>query len=146
MLKLTVEALFLHYVGHGFFAHIDQDKCTACGACAKACPKGVIELRSKGFKDRRVYVACINRDKGAVTRRACTAGCIGCGKCVKVCNFGAIAVENNVAYIDFEKCKMCRKCVDECPVNAIHAVNFPPKPVISQTAPVDIAAKAGDAQ
>jgi ferredoxin len=40
-------------------------------------------------------------------------------------------VENNVAYIDFTKCKLCKKCVAECPTGAIHAVNFPvikPKP------------------
>jgi ferredoxin len=36
-----------------------------------------------------------------------------------------------VAYIDFTKCKLCKKCVAECPTGAIHAVNFPvikPKP------------------
>ena len=27
---------------------VDQDKCTACGACAKACPKHIIEIRNKG--------------------------------------------------------------------------------------------------
>jgi Fe-S-cluster-containing hydrogenase component 2 len=107
---------------------VDQDKCTGCGACAKACPKGVIELRNKGVKDRRVYVSCINKDKGAVARKACKAACIGCGKCAKICPFGAITVENNVAYIDFTKCKLCTKCVAECPTGAIHAVNFPPKP------------------
>ena len=29
--------------------------------------------------------------------------------------------------IDFNICKLCRKCVAECPTGAIHAVNFPPK-------------------
>ena len=29
------------------------------------------------------------------------------------------------AYIDFEKCKLCRKCVSVCPTNAIHEINFP---------------------
>lgn len=108
-------------------AEVDEDKCTACGACVKACPKGIIELRNKGKNNRRVYVACMNKDKGAVTRKACEAGCIGCGKCVKTCPFEAITLENNLAYIDYNKCKMCRKCVDECPQGAIHAVNFPPR-------------------
>lgn len=108
-------------------AEVDEDKCTACGACVKACPKGIIELRNKGKNNRRVYVACMNKDKGAVTRKACEAGCIGCGKCVKTCPFEAITLENNLAYIDYNKCKMCRKCVDECPQGAILAVNFPPR-------------------
>ena len=106
---------------------VDGDKCVACGACVKACPKGIIELRNKGPKDRRIWVSCVNKDKGAVARKACSAACIGCGKCAKECAFGAITVENNVAYIDFTKCKMCRKCVAACPTHAIHELNFPPR-------------------
>lgn len=106
---------------------VDEDKCTACGACVKACPKLVIELRKKGPKGRRIFVECISKDKGAVTRKACSSGCIGCGKCVKVCPFEAITLENNLAYIDFQKCRLCRKCVGECPTGAILEVGFPPK-------------------
>ena len=112
---------------------VDQDKCTACGACVKACPKNVIKLRNKGPRGMRVFVSCINKDKGAVARKACTAACIGCSKCAKVCAHDAIVIENNLAYIDFAKCKLCKKCVAECPTGAIHAVNFPvikPKPAV----------------
>ena len=110
---------------------VDEEKCTACGACAKACPKNIIEIRNKGRRNMRVFVSCVNKDKGAVARKACKAACIGCSKCAKVCPFEAITVENNLAYIDFTKCKLCKKCVAECPTGAIHAVNFPvvkPKP------------------
>ena len=106
---------------------VDESKCTACGACAKACPRSIIEIRPKGKNSRRVYVQCVNKDKGAVARKACAAACIGCGKCVKVCPFEAITLENNLAYIDPAKCKSCRKCEMECPQNAIIAVNFPPR-------------------
>lgn len=112
---------------------VDEEKCTACGACMKTCPKKVIELRNKGPKGRRVFVSCINKDKGGVARKACSAACIGCGKCQKACPFGAIKVENNLAYIDFELCRSCRKCVTECPTGAIHDVNFPtPAPVAAK--------------
>ena len=107
---------------------VDPDKCTACGACVKACPKNIIELRKKWPKDRAVYVGCVSKDKGAVVMKACKAGCIGCGKCEKVCQFGAITVENNLAYIDPQKCKLCRKCVNECPTGAIKLVNMEPLP------------------
>ncbi len=121
---------------------VDDEKCTACGACVKACPKNVIELRKKGPKSRRIFVSCVNKDKGAMARKACTAACIGCGKCAKECPFGAITVENNLAYIDFTKCRLCRKCVAVCPTGAIHELNFPPrapqapKPEAPKTEPV----------
>lgn len=104
-----------------------EDKCTACGACVKACPRNIIELRLKGKKSRRVYISCVNKDKGAITRKACEVGCIGCGKCVKTCPFEAITMENNLAYIDYHKCKLCRKCVEVCPQNTIIEENFPPR-------------------
>jgi Na+-translocating ferredoxin:NAD+ oxidoreductase RNF subunit RnfB len=106
---------------------VDQEKCTACGACVKACPRSVIELRNRNKMDRRVYVSCVNKDKGPVAKKACAVACIGCGKCVKACAFEAITLENNLAYIDPDKCRLCRKCVDECPQHSILAVNFPPR-------------------
>lgn len=106
---------------------VDESKCTACGACVKACPKQLIELRKQGVRNRRVYVSCRNKDKGAISRKACTVSCIACGKCQKVCAFDAITIEGNVAFIDSYKCKLCRKCVMECPTGAIVEVNFPPR-------------------
>jgi Na+-translocating ferredoxin:NAD+ oxidoreductase RNF subunit RnfB len=106
---------------------IIDDKCVACGACVKACPQKIIELRKKAKKDRKLYVACSNCDKGGPARRACKVACIGCGKCFKVCEFEAITIENNLAYIDATKCTFCRKCVPECPTNAILELNFPPR-------------------
>ena len=115
---------------------VDEEKCTSCGACVKACPRNIIELRKKGPKGRRVFVSCVNKDKGPVAMKACKAACIGCGKCEKECKFEAIKVENNVCYIDHEKCRICRKCVAVCPTGAIHAVNFPaPKPKPETTEP-----------
>jgi ferredoxin len=107
---------------------VDEEKCTSCGACVKACPRSIIELRKKGPKGRRVYVSCVNKDKGPAVMKACAVSCIGCGKCEKECPFGAITVENNVAYIDFTKCRLCRKCVTVCPRKAIRDVNFPTPP------------------
>ena len=114
--------------------------CLGCGDCVAACQFDAIHLNpetglpevdeDKCTKGRRVFVSCVNKDKGAVAMKACKAACIGCGKCEKECPFGAITVGNNLAYIDYNKCRLCRKCVAVCPKQAIHAVNFPaPKPV-----------------
>ncbi|MBP7496130.1 MAG: RnfABCDGE type electron transport complex subunit B [Bacteroidales bacterium] len=120
---------------------VSEENCVACGACVKACPRSIIELRLKGKKNRRIYVGCINKEKGAVAKKNCEVACIGCGKCVKVCKFDAITMTNNIAYINFEKCTLCRKCAAECPTNAIVEINFPerkPKPESEETTTVEI--------
>jgi Na+-translocating ferredoxin:NAD+ oxidoreductase subunit B len=108
---------------------IIDDMCVACGACVDACPKDLIELRKKFPKNRKVVVACRNKDKGGVARKACSVACIGCGKCEKECKFDAITIENNLAFIDSDKCKLCRKCAPVCPTNAIIEENFPPRKI-----------------
>lgn len=98
-------------------AYVDKTKCTACGACVKACPKGIIAMMPADLKE---VVICCSKDKGAVTRKICTAGCIGCMKCVRVCEYDAVRVENNLARIDPDKCTACGKCYEACPVGCIH--------------------------
>jgi Fe-S-cluster-containing hydrogenase component 2 len=44
---------------------------------------------------------------------------------VKTCTHDAIVLEDNVAYIDYGKCRLCRECEAMCPTGAIHGVNFP---------------------
>lgn len=112
---------------------IDDDKCTSCGACVKECPRNIIELRKKGIKNHRIYVRCVNKDKGAIAIKACKAACIGCGKCLNECKFDAIKIEYNLSYIDFNKCRMCRKCEAICPTHSIVAVNFPPHKAVQKT-------------
>lgn len=100
-------------------AVIDREKCIGCGACTKVCPNHLIEILPKKML---VHVACKSVEKGAATRKACTNGCIGCMKCQKSCKFEAITIENNLARIDYEKCKNCGLCAKECPTGAI--VNY----------------------
>jgi Na+-translocating ferredoxin:NAD+ oxidoreductase subunit B len=106
---------------------VTEDTCTSCGACVKACPRSIIELRNKGLKGKRIFVSCINKENGATAGKNCAVACTGCGNCVKSCLYEAIVLENNLAYISFEKCKLCRKCVSGCPTKAILEINFPPR-------------------
>lgn len=97
-------------------AIIDPDKCVACGACVKACPKALIELApyTSGTK-----VLCNSNDKGKDVKEKCSVGCIGCMLCKKNCEYDAITVENSLAKIDFDKCTNCGVCVTKCPTEAI---------------------------
>ncbi len=123
---------------------VDEDKCTACGACAKACPRHIIELRKKGPRGMRIYVQCVNKDKGAVARKGCEVACIGCGKCQRTCQFDAITIENNLSYIDYNKCRLCTKCVSECPTGAIIQVGG--RKVAKKAAVVEEVAERKEAQ
>lgn len=93
-------------------AKVDRDKCKACGKCVEACPKHLISLIPY---DAKVFVACSNTQKGALTTKQCKKGCIGCGICTKNCQNDAITVNNNLAKVDYDKCVACGACVEKCP-------------------------------
>lgn len=112
---------------------VDEEKCTSCNACVKACPKAIIELRRKGIQSRRIYVNCINKDKGEKIVESCSVACIGCEKCQNECAYDAISMSNNLAYIDSATCTLCRKCVEVCPTHAIVELNFPARRVRRET-------------
>lgn len=95
---------------------VDEEKCTACGICVKACPKMVIELAPIS---KKVFVSCSSKDKGAVVKKNCSVGCTGCGICVKTCPYEAIEVRDNLARIDYNKCTNCSLCAIKCPTNSI---------------------------
>lgn len=108
---------------------IITDKCTSCGACVKACPRDIIEMRPRNKRDLKIFVGCLNEDKGGIAKKSCDVACIGCSKCEDVCPKDAITMNNNLAYIDPIACSLCRKCVEVCPTHSIIETNFPPKKV-----------------
>ena len=109
---------------------VDREKCTSCGACVTACPRNLFEIRPVGRRNRRVYVNCRNTEPAVVAKKNCSVACIGCSLCKKTCDgiVQAITIENNLAYIDPDKCIACGQCVNVCPTHAIVATFEPPKP------------------
>jgi Na+-translocating ferredoxin:NAD+ oxidoreductase subunit B len=97
---------------------VDREKCTGCGACAAACPRGLIEMAGIS---KEVHVLCMSHDKGPVAKKNCgnQTACIGCGLCVKKCPSGAIEVKDFLAVIDYDKCTVCGACAIACPTKAI---------------------------
>ncbi|MCL2816315.1 MAG: RnfABCDGE type electron transport complex subunit B [Oscillospiraceae bacterium] len=97
-------------------AAVDYEKCTACGACAAACPKMIIKLIPFNATH---WVGCMSVDKGAITRKNCIIGCVACKLCEKKCPEGAIKISDFNANIDYEKCNHCGECVKVCPRRVI---------------------------
>lgn len=97
-------------------AVVDRELCAACGKCAKACPRGLIDMIPYVSY---YHVACNSKDFGKDVKAVCSAGCIGCKMCTKVCPTDAITVENNIAIIDYDKCCGCGLCAEKCPSKVI---------------------------
>ena len=97
-------------------AVIDKEKCVACGKCVSACPKHIIELLPAKNK---VKVQCSSKEPGKAVMASCSVGCIACKICEKNCPFDAIHVIDNLAVIDYDKCKACGICANKCPKGII---------------------------
>jgi Na+-translocating ferredoxin:NAD+ oxidoreductase RNF subunit RnfB len=76
---------------------VDENKCTGCGACVRACPRGIMQLIPI---TQQVYVGCVSQDRGKAVKDVCKVGCIGCTLCAKVTLSGAIKMEGNLPVID----------------------------------------------
>ena len=98
------------------FPVIDPEKCVACGACVKTCPRGIIQFIPK---NARVYKPCSTADSAKVTKKICKSGCITDKGCVRKCPAKAISVENGVVTIDQKTCieygPSCEEvCISAC--------------------------------
>lgn len=98
-------------------ASVDPALCGGCGQCSNVCPKNIIDILPTGAE---YLVFCSNKDKGALTRKACSVGCIGCKLCEKKCPVGAVSVSDNLARIDTDKCIGCGECSAVCPQKCIN--------------------------
>ncbi len=105
----------------GGLARVDVRSCIGCGICAKTCPNNVIAIRPA---QAHVTVDCNSHQKGAGTRKVCSAGCIGCRLCEKNCHTGAITVTDNLASIDYALCDGCGKCIEVCRAGCLVALNL----------------------
>ena len=113
---------------NGGLARVDTSVCIGCGLCAKTCPNHVIDIRPA---DAHMVVDCNSRQKGAGTRKSCSAGCIGCKLCEKNCHTGAITVTDNLASIDYAKCDGCGKCIEVCKAGCLVALNITKAEVVN---------------
>ncbi|MCJ7812825.1 4Fe-4S binding protein, partial [bacterium] len=100
---------------------VNEDLCTGCGECIRACPRGIMELIPR---DQKVYIACVSRDFGKAVTSVCRIGCIGCGLCAnsKTTPYEIITMDGNLPVIHYDKVKKplhdLENAVNRCPTKS----------------------------
>lgn len=134
------------HIGEKGLPVVDDEKCTGCGLCVKACPKNIMDLIPI---TAQIYLACSSQDRGKAVKEVCSVGCNGCGLCAKpkITPSGAIKMDGFLPVVDYSvednlivakykcptnsfidkvkyrtrfnidsKCDSCGECVKVCPV------------------------------
>ena len=106
----------LHMADNGLPV-VDEDKCTACGLCVAACPRGIMALIPVSQK---VFLGCVSKDKGKAVKSVCKVGCIGCTLCAKekVTPSGSIQMEGNLPKIIKVTEDDLMNAVEKCPTKS----------------------------
>lgn len=100
-------------------ATVNYEKCTGCGACARACPRYIIDMVPFN-EDAIMVVACSSKENGKTNRSICQVGCIACGICAKMSDKFTIA--ENLAEMDYAKYQANEgneKAYAKCPTGVI---------------------------
>lgn len=96
---------------------VDPDKCTSCGDCVDACPKGLFEILPT---DQHLLVQCRTHLEGEAATALCAVACNGCSRCAADAPDGLIEMEYALPVIRQEKLALqARDAVRRCPTGAI---------------------------
>ena len=96
---------------------VDVTRCTACGDCVEACPKGLFEIMPF---DQKLIVQCRSALEGDAVLELCQVGCTACGKCALDAAPGLITMKRGLPVIDYTKNSMASAAATRrCPTGAI---------------------------
>ncbi len=95
---------------------VDVAKCTACGDCVEACPKGLFSLHPVSHQ---LWVACKSLEAGDDVLDVCEVGCTACGKCAMDAKGELITMVKSLPVIDYTKPHKTQDPIQRCPTGAI---------------------------
>ena len=95
---------------------VDVQKCTACGDCVEACPKGLFSIHPISH---RLWVACKSLEAGDEVLDVCDVGCTACGKCAMDAEDNMITMVKNLPVINYSKNHKTQDPIQRCPTGAI---------------------------
>jgi len=95
---------------------VDVQKCTACGDCVEACPKGLFSIHPISH---RLWVACKSLEAGDEVLDVCDVGCTACGKCAMDAEDNMITMVKNLPVINYSKEHNTQTPIQRCPTGAI---------------------------
>jgi RnfABCDGE-type electron transport complex B subunit len=99
------------------------ERCTACGDCVRACPRGLFELMPLSH---HLIVQCRAPLKGELAVSLCTTACDACGRCAADAAPGLIRMEDNLPVVDYGAGGPARpEATYRCPTGAIEWVVGP---------------------
>lgn len=106
---------------------VDDDKCTGCELCVKACTKGIMQMIPRSAQ---IYVACSSQDRGKEVKAVCEVGCNGCTLCAnpKTSPSGSIKMDGFLPVVDYSIEENLVAAKHKCPTNSfIDKVKHRPK-------------------
>lgn len=105
-------------MGEDGLPKVIENKCTSCGKCVSACPRGIIEIHPVS---QPIHIYCRSHDRGPVSKKACSKACTACNLCVKNSEEGAVTIENNLAVVNYDAYALNEASYTKCPTKAITA-------------------------
>jgi electron transport complex protein RnfB len=97
-------------------AVVHPEMCIGCGKCAATCPRKLIRMVPES---RFIHILCSSRDRGPVTRKLCSVGCIACTLCFKACGGNGIRMEGSLAVVDYANPLENEEVIARCPQHTI---------------------------
>lgn len=105
------------YSNNRLFIKINKKKCVFCGRCKNVCPTNailILRLRCEINEDMKIVEVDKYEFINYISER-----CASCLVCLRNCPFNAIEEYENKIRININKCELCGRCEEICPLNAI---------------------------